>query len=291
MGFAVFRIQKLKASSVAKAQEHNFREKQQRHTDASKQHLNIVKLRNGFNSLQESIDSLLAKHEIKRVRKDATVLVDCVISASPDYFRPGKAENWGEYDNERLKAFLKQATDFVKREFGENAIAMSLHLDEATPHIHVSVVPVTDKSRLSAKDYFNRNRLIELQDSIGEAFKPLGLDRGVRGNKKPHTEAKVYYKQNNELKTTLKGFQRIFFESAMVMNSIARKFVQQVKENSPRLQQKEEMFKKDISEILTKNFMTDRQLSEEKAKLSFSTNQSKNEQNLAVQNVSKMTPK
>ena len=38
----------------------------------------------------------------------------------------------------------------------ENVINATVHMDEATPHMHLGIVPVTEDGRLSAKDIFTK---------------------------------------------------------------------------------------------------------------------------------------
>lgn len=183
-------------------EEHNARKVAQKHTDASKQHLNKFSLLKQYSSFTEAIEakiSELATKQKRKVRSDAVVLVDIVLVASPEFFRPNDVNRWGHYEEDKLEAYKKASYDWLKKEFGDRLISVSLHVDEATPHIHANVVPVTPDGRLSAKDMFDKFKLSKLQDSYAEAMKHLNLQRGDK--KTAHTARKEeYYRQNRELK-------------------------------------------------------------------------------------------
>ena len=49
---------------------------------------------------------------------------------------------FGNYDPKRLKAWVKCNMKALRKKFGENLIDVTLHLDEATPHMHAVIVPV-----------------------------------------------------------------------------------------------------------------------------------------------------
>ena len=74
------------------------------------------------------------------------------------------------------------------------------HLDEKTPHIHATIVPLTPDGRLSAKEIVGNNKkLAELQDRYATAMQSFGLERGERGSKVTHRTTQEYYKGVNSL--------------------------------------------------------------------------------------------
>lgn len=68
-----------------------------------------------------------------------------VLGASPEYFRPDDPKAKGEYDKERLVKWVKVAKKWALKQFGRDVIYMELHLDEATPHLHVVILPTVEK--------------------------------------------------------------------------------------------------------------------------------------------------
>ena len=90
-------------------------------------------------------------------------------------------------------------------------------MDEHTPHLHASIVPIvtgerrkarsktTDEGkrtyrkkanavRLCADDVLNRDKMIGYHDSYAEAMNKYGLMRGIRGSDARHTTTAQYYR-------------------------------------------------------------------------------------------------
>ncbi len=63
----------------------------------------------------------------------------------------------------------------------------TVHMDEATPHMHVGIVPITEDGRLSAKDFFNgKLKMKAIQDDFHRHMVKSGFDleRGEPSEKK-----------------------------------------------------------------------------------------------------------
>lgn len=121
---------------------------------------------------------------VSNIRLNAVYAVEFVMTASPSYFR-GPDQGWGEYDQEKLMTYLHCAVEWAKEYFGDNLISMTLHLDQATPHIHALVVPMLN-GKLNCRELYGlRARLKKLQVSYAKAMAPLGLERGT-----PEVDAK-----------------------------------------------------------------------------------------------------
>lgn len=90
----------------------------------------------------------------RRIRKDQVCCIEIRLSASPEAMAEIIAEG-------RLMDWCRESVKWAQREHGkENIVSAVLHMDEETPHLHVSLVPVvrgeskkqaTTKKRL-AKD-------------------------------------------------------------------------------------------------------------------------------------------
>ncbi len=53
----------------------------------------------------------------------------------------------------------------------------TVHMDEATPHMHVGIVPITEDGRLSAKDFFNgKLKMKAIQDDFHRHMVKSGFD-------------------------------------------------------------------------------------------------------------------
>ena len=71
-----------------------------------------------------------------RTRKDSTRFVDTLITASPEFFK-GKSPK-------EIQAFFQRAADFLIGRVGrENIVSAVVHMDEKTPHLHLTFVPLT----------------------------------------------------------------------------------------------------------------------------------------------------
>ena len=106
-------------------------------------------------------------------------------------------------------------------------------MDEHTPHIHATVVPIvtgerrkakkkqtegkrsyrkkTDTVRLCADDVLTREKLVAYHDSYAKAMAKYGLQRGVRGSEARHTTTAQYYRnlkrQTGKLEANVKLLQ------------------------------------------------------------------------------------
>ena len=90
-------------------------------------------------------------------------------------------------------------------------------MDEQTPYLHVTVVPIVTTARkrkasearatkryrtkpkngprLSADDIMTRDNLTRFQDTYAEAMARFGLERGIRGSEARHVDQHEYYRQ------------------------------------------------------------------------------------------------
>ena len=95
-----------------------------------------------------------------RTRKDSTRFVDTLVTASPEFFK-GKSPK-------EIQAFFQRAADFLIGRVGrENIVSAVVHMDEKTPHLHLTFVPLTKDNRLCAKEIIgNRANLTKWQDDF-----------------------------------------------------------------------------------------------------------------------------
>ena len=117
-------------------------------------------------------------------------------------------------DSGRLDKWTEANLKWLRETFGEdNLVSCVLHMDEKTPHLHATVVPIVTierlrkkregekkyetKSgpRLSADDVMRRSKLHKYQNSYAAAMKPFGLQRGIVGSTAKHQANSEYYKQ------------------------------------------------------------------------------------------------
>jgi len=104
---------------------------------------------------------------------------------------------------------------WLKENFGEdNVVSCVLHMDEKTPHLHATVVPIVNSPRkrrtregvkkynckhqgprLCCDDVMSRTMLKKYQDTYGAAMKPFGLKRGLVGSEAKHKSTQQYAKE------------------------------------------------------------------------------------------------
>ena len=109
-----------------------------------------------------------------------------------------------------METFYILGTEYPKQ---KPVISCVLHMDEKTPHLHATIVPIVTGERirrkregerkyetksgprLSADDVMRRTKLHEYQNSYAAAMKPFGLQRGIVGSTAKHQANSEYYRQ------------------------------------------------------------------------------------------------
>ena len=178
--------------------------------DADRTHLNreLVRFSDGVSNRTEAIQRRIETVGLRRkVSKNQTKAIRVMLTGTHEQMmkiaNDGKLDYW-------IDANLK----WLKETFGnENLVSCVLHMDEKTPHLHATVVPVvTDERirrkregekkyetksgpRLSADDVMRRTKLHEYQNSYAKAMKPFGLQRGIVGSTAKHQVNSEYYRQ------------------------------------------------------------------------------------------------
>lgn len=132
---------------------------------------------------------------VSNIRSNAVYAVEFVMTASTAYFRDG-GQGWGQYNEQKLTAYLRRGVDWAKEYFGSNLVSMTLHLDQATPHIHALAIPLLDGKLNCRALYGLKARLKELQLSYAEAMVPLGLERGAPEKGARHTQRGKWLAEN-----------------------------------------------------------------------------------------------
>ena len=174
--FAILRFAKYKGPEISNIEAHNERTKEEYASnpdiDKRRSYLN-------FHLLEpERKYRAGAERQIKdaacRTRSDSVRLVEVLVTATPDFFKGKKKAE--------IKAYFQEALDFI-REYQEpkTIISAVVHMDEKTPHMHLSFVPLTEDGRLCAKEIVgNKKKLTQWQDRFWEHMvkKYPDLERG-----------------------------------------------------------------------------------------------------------------
>lgn len=196
MAFVICHLQKFTKGSVIGLQKHNQRE-QKNYSNA-----NIEKDKTKFNydlhnnhniKYLNKIDKIIHENRTnttRAVRKDAIVMCNTLISASSDFFE--------SITTSETKRYFDTCYEFLKKQFGEkNVISANVHMDETTPHMHFSFVPITNEGALSAKKVMSRPNLRKLQTDLAKYVQDRGfnLERGREETQKNYLDLNTFKKE------------------------------------------------------------------------------------------------
>ena len=159
--YAIMRFAKYKGPEISRIEGHNERTKETYASnpdiDPTRTHLNFHLIA-PTNRYRAEAERQIAAAQC-RTRTDSVRLVETLITCSPEFFK-GKGEK-------AIRAYFQHALDFLmEKQRPDTFVSAVVHLDEKTPHMHVTFVPLTQDGRLSAKDIIgNRKHLIAWQDA------------------------------------------------------------------------------------------------------------------------------
>ena len=174
--YAIMRFAKYKGPEITNIEAHNERRKEKY---ASNPDIDLSRSKHNFH-LIEPPQRYRAEAERQisaagcRTRKDSVRLVEVLFTATPEFFQGKKLPEIRQYFEEALH-FLEQY------QAKETIISAVVHMDEKTPHMHISFVPLTPDGRLSAKEIVgNKKKLSWWQDKFWEhmVVKYSDLERG-----------------------------------------------------------------------------------------------------------------
>ena len=160
--YAILRFAKYKGPEIGHIEAHNERTKEKYASnpdvDTSRSHLNyhLVQPKRKYRAE--------AEHQIAeagcRTRKDSVRVVEALVTASPEFFKGKKKAE--------IRAFFEESLRFIEKHQSKGTIISAVvHMDEKTPHMHLSFVPLTPDKRLSAKDIVgNKKKLTWWQDEF-----------------------------------------------------------------------------------------------------------------------------
>ncbi len=167
MPYAILRFQKRKAGAVAACERHNERRK-----EAYKSNPDIEVERSKDNYHLVSPPRYTYKKEINRriaeagckVRRDSVMMVETLITASPEFMN--------SLPKDEQKEYFTRALNFLSERVGkQNILSAVVHMDEKTPHMHLSFVPITPEGKLSAKAFLgNQKSLSQWQTDYHECM-------------------------------------------------------------------------------------------------------------------------
>ena len=220
MGFAILHMQKFNGGSLRGIQSHMDREKMPKSNpdvDFSRTKENYV-LEGNADHLQARIKSRIEELHLKKaVRKDAVLCCGFMITASP--------ESMKQMSKEQQRDYFRDSLEWVKKRYGaENVVYSVVHMDEATPHLHIGVIPVIN-GKLSAKALFNKTELGAIQSDfpkqVGAKYE---LQRGILGSERKHLSEMRFKAEMaaKEVEAITKQEEEIKKYHAETMKTVAR---------------------------------------------------------------------
>ena len=190
--YAIMRFAKYKGPEITNIEAHNERRKEKY---VSNPDIDLSRSKHNFH-LIEPPQRYRAEAERQisaagcRTRKDSVRVVEILFTATPEFFKGKKLPEIRQYFEEALRFF-------VQYQSRETIISAVVHMDEKTPHMHLSFVPLTPDGRLSAKEIVgNKKKLSWWQDKFWEhmVLKYPDLERGESASqtRRDHIPPRVF---------------------------------------------------------------------------------------------------
>lgn len=139
---------------------------------------------------EEAVKRYLERTGAKIDKRNEKPFTRILLSASPEYFRPGRSDQSGTYDARRVKVWTLASMAWLRQEFGYDLVHVALHVDETTPHLHAVIVPTYEKhtKRRTSRQvshhkhpaFAGENSYEACHDRYAAAVHDLGIARGER---------------------------------------------------------------------------------------------------------------
>ena len=229
MGYAVLHMEKTSGTDAAMSA-HIERTIKPKNADESRTHLNreLIKFPDGVENRTQAIQHRLDTAGLTRKIGNNQVRAIRILLT-------GTHEDMERITNEgRLDEWCNDNLKYLADTFGkENIVSAVLHMDEQTPHIHATLVPIvkgerkrrkkeeqvkkryrkkpTDIARLCTDDIMTRTKLKSYQDTYAQSMSGYGLQRGIDGSEARHITTRQYYRdlvqQTKQLQTDIGQLQ------------------------------------------------------------------------------------
>lgn len=244
MGYAVLHLEKAKGTD-SRMSAHIERTVHPKNADRTRTHLNreLVQFPEGVRNRTQAIAQRIETAGIRRkVSANQVKAIRILLTGSNKDMKQMEAEG-------RIEGWCNDSLKWIRETYGEqNLVSAVLHMDEKTPHIHATVIPIVTGERrkagqeeqngkkkyrkknpqdvrLCADDVMARHRLKHYQDTYAQAMNKYGLQRGVDGSLAKHISTMQYYKQLVEQQDSLQEN----IENLLGLEEEAMKKLKQVK--------------------------------------------------------------
>ena len=288
MSYTVLHLEKAKGNDSAMSA-HIERTIHPKNADASRSHLNkelIIypeSVKNRTSAIQYRLDNA---HLKRKIGTNQVRAIRVLLSGTHEVMKTIE-------ENKQLNNWCNDNLNWIKETFGEeNLVSAVLHMDEKTPHIHATIVPIVtgerrkandsqtykkknlNNNRLCADDIMARNKLKHYQNTYAMAMAKYGLRRGIEGSEAKHISTTEYYRnlhlQNQQLEQEKNNKQS---ELKSIEKNISSKKVIESFTNAltgsktKRLEQENEQMKSKLNTINTSNDREKKKLQESVSKL------------------------
>ena len=211
MGYAVLHLDKAKGADSGMSA-HIERTIHPKNADPTRTHLNreLIQFPDGVTNRTQAIQHRLDTAGLKRKIANNQVRAIRILLT-------GTHEDMMQIEkNGKLDDWCQENIDWLRKTYGsDNVVSVVLHMDESTPHLHATVVPIVQTERqrkkkeqevkrtyrkkapaprLCADDVMSRSNLKRYQNTYAEAMQKYGLQRGIEGSEAQHISTHEYYR-------------------------------------------------------------------------------------------------
>ena len=205
MSYAIIRNENHKVGAVPLLERHNERlnhNYSNKDIDPSRTSENYHLKKIQAESYLQEFDRIRTRQGLKgnlrlQGKKQSTILCEFVITSDKEFF--------DRLGGERTRQFFSHAYDFVCSKAGGEQYVLSavVHMDEATPHMHVAFIPVINGKdrkgnpckRINCSEFWKgRDSYSRLQDEYYDFITSRGydLERGEKGSTAQHLSVAEY---------------------------------------------------------------------------------------------------
>ena len=244
MGYVVLHLEKAKGTD-SRMSAHIERTVHPKNADRTRTHLNreLVQFPEGVRNRTQAIAHRIETAGIRRkVGTNQVKAIRVLLTGSNKDMKQMEADG-------QLDEWCNDSLQWLRETYGErNLVSAVLHMDEKTPHIHATIVPIVTGERRKAKkeeqngkkkyrkksmqdvrlcadDVMARHKLKHYQDTYAQAMGKYGLQRGIDGSLAKHISTMQYYKELVEQQDSLQEN----IETLLGLEEEAQKRLKQVK--------------------------------------------------------------
>jgi len=211
MGYTILHLEKAKGADSGMSA-HIERTIQPKNADPTRTHLNreLIQFPDGVRNRTSAIQHRLNTAGLKRkIGKNQVQAIRIVLTGT-------HADMEHIEQSDRLEEWCQDNLNWLRKTYGtNNVVSAVLHMDEETPHIHATIVPIVQTERkkqkkeqtvkkryrtkapaprLCADEVMSRANLIRYQDTYAEQMAAYGLQRGIKGSEAQHISTHEYYR-------------------------------------------------------------------------------------------------